>query len=96
MFESANLIEQQIEVVFNWLTRPPDYSFLIYYAIAIGVAFVLYVFTKFFYEHITPPSMFLFGAYEKKNRNILAAYNYIWAGVIIAGIIVPLLMAIIT
>ncbi len=94
LFNNAESLEQKIDILIDYLMRPTDWSYLIYYALGVGVAFVLYLLALLFYEYITPPSMFLFGADEKKLRNMLAAYNYVWAGVVISGFIIPSIIAI--
>ncbi len=93
LFHNSDSIDKKINVIFDYLTRPTDLSFILYYALGIGVSGVLYGLLLIFYRYLTPPSMFIIGANKKRLKNILVLYNYIYGTIIIAGIVVPLLVS---
>jgi len=93
LFQSAGSIEEKIKILYDYVSRPTDWSFLISYAIGMGVAAIIYAIAIWLYPYLTPPSMFLFGAHEKKLRSIIVIYNFVYVTVLVSGIGIPLLIS---
>jgi hypothetical protein len=92
MYNSADLLEQKMNVLFEWLLRPPEWHHIWHYALGLALASIITVFFQWLYSYLTPPSMFLFGAHKKRLEHTRAIYNFTYGTVIVAAIIIPLII----
>ena len=70
------------------------YHWILTFGLGYGIAAIIYMIANTFWQYLLPPSMISVGDYAiRKNKITLAIYSFVYATIILSGILIPILVS---